>query len=164
MNKKDQAYSNDIVPQQMKRLQELINEVQRCCEDKRLYEARTFGIPYAEIKLLALFGSERYLTAMGIAERLDVAKSRVTKLVNSIFDKGLVQRTDDPKDARVKLLSLTVEGKKKAAEIEQFQGEIQARILGALEPEDRSRVIAGLELLRSAMREVKERLAPPENQ
>ena len=163
MNKKDQIQSENVLPCQMKRLQELINEVQRCCEDKRLYEAAKFGIPYAEIKILTLFGSERYLTAMGIAERLDVAKSRVTKLVNSMFDKGLIERTDDPKDARVKLLNLTVEGKKKASEIEEFQGEIQARILGTLEPEDRSRVIAGLELLRSAMREVKERIAQSGN-
>ncbi len=163
MNKKDQIQSENVLPCQMKRLQELINEVQRCCEDKRLYEAAKFGIPYAEIKILTLFGSERYLTAMGIAERLDVAKSRVTKLVNSMFDKGLIERMDDPKDARVKLLSLTIEGKKKASEIEEFQGEIQARILGTLEPEDRSRVIAGLELLRSAMREVKERIAQSGN-
>jgi DNA-binding MarR family transcriptional regulator len=144
---------------QLKRLQELINDVQRCCEDKKLYESRIFGIPYSEIRILTLFENHRYLTVKGVSDILDVAKSRVTKLVNSMHEKGLICRTDDPSDARVKLLSLTKKGKKISEEVGVFQGEIQAEILSRLEPEDRSRVITGLELLRSAMQETKERLA-----
>jgi DNA-binding MarR family transcriptional regulator len=146
----------------MNRLQELINEVQRCCEDKRLYESRKFGIPYSEIKILMLFRSDKYLTVKSVADRLDVAKSRITRLVNSMHEKGLIDRRDDPGDARVKLLSITDKGEKIASRVQTFQSEIQAEILGRLEPDERFKVLSGLELLRSAMQEVKERLAFPE--
>ncbi len=105
-----------------------------------------------------LFENERYLTVKGIAERLDVAKSRVTKLVNSVFDKGLIDRTDDPNDARIKLLRLTTEGKKVVASIKEFQQDLLGKILNRLDSEDRGKVITGLELLRSAMEMVKESL------
>jgi DNA-binding MarR family transcriptional regulator len=158
MNELSRDNSRDISTSQMNRFQWLINEVQRCCEDKRLYESHRLGIPYAEIKCLMLFENERYLTVKGIAERLDVAKSRVTKLVNSVFDKGLIDRTDDPNDARIKLLRLTPEGKKVVASIKEFQQDLLGKILSRLDSEERGKVITGLELLRSAMEMVKESL------
>jgi len=140
---------------QVLQLHLLINEVQRCCEDKRLFESGALGLPHAEIRSLMLFKGERYLTVMAMAERLEVAKSRVTKLVNSMYKKGLIQRTQDPLDGRVRLLRPTNEGRRILEGIMELQKTMQEKILAKLDPEDRSRVISGLELLRSAMQTVK---------
>lgn len=147
--------SRQIPGHQVGRLNELIEDVRRCCEDRQLFECLEFGLPYSEIRCLMLFGNERYLTVKGIAERMGVAKSRVTKIVNDMNKKGLIERAADPADGRVRLLRLTAEGRRAVEQIADLQKRLQTKILEKLEPADRSRVISGLELLRSAMHEAK---------
>jgi DNA-binding MarR family transcriptional regulator len=130
----------------------------QCCEDRKLYESQKFGLPYAELKCLLLFNGERYLTVKGLAQNLDVAKSRVTKLINGLFEEGLVDTIDDPKDGRVKLISLTPAGQKKAKEVDAFHKEIHRKILLQMGEDERKKVLSHLELLRLSMEAVKEQL------
>jgi DNA-binding MarR family transcriptional regulator len=145
----------ELLGYQISRLQDLINEIVNCCEDKRLYESQRFGLPYAELKCLMLFEGERYVTVKGIAQRLEVAKSRVTKLVNGLMEKGLVETIVDPRDARIKLINLTPAGRRKSEEITDFHREIHARILLNIGTDDRLNTLSYLELLRSAMEAAK---------
>ncbi len=131
-------------------------ELMVCCDDRKLHEIGRFTLPYAELKCLMLFRGERYLTVKGIARKLDVAKSRVTKLINSLFEKRLVNRIDDPEDARVRLISLSGKGKTMAKEIEVFERGIFREMLLQMDPEERKSVLSNLEILRSAMEAVKE--------
>jgi DNA-binding MarR family transcriptional regulator len=105
-----------------------------------------------------LFGGERYLTVKGIAQRLDVAKSRVTKIVNGLLKKGLVKQLDDPDDARIKLISLMPAGEEKARAIAAFQRGLHRQILLHLAADARKGMLSYLEILRSAMEAVKEQL------
>ena len=145
----------ELVGYQTSRLQDLINEIVHCCEDKKLYESQRFGLPYAELRCLMLFEGERYLTVKGIAQRLEVAKSRVTKLVNGLVEKGLVETIVDPRDARIKLINLTSAGRRKSEDIADFHREIHARILLNIGADDRLNTLSYLELLRSAMEAAK---------
>ena len=129
-----------------------------CCEDKKLYESNRFNLPYAELKCLMLFDGERYLTVKGIAQKLEVAKSRVTKIIDGLVEKGLVERMDDPKDARIKLINLTSEGRRKSEEIASFQREIHQKILLQMGTEERKSMLSYLDVLRSAMEAVKEQM------
>lgn len=130
-----------------------------CCEDRKLYESNRFNLPYAELKCLMLFDGERYLTVKGIAQKLEVAKSRVTKIVDGLIEKGLVERMDDPKDARIKLINLTPEGRHKSEGIASFQREIHQKILLQMDTEERKSMLSYLEMLRSAMEAVKGQLS-----
>ena len=105
-----------------------------------------------------LFDGQRFLTVKGIAQNLDVAKSRVTKLIRGLTDKGLVITIDDPKDARIKLIGLTPAGQDKSGEIWAFQKEIHRKILLNLDPPERKNMLSHLEMLRSSMEAVKEQL------
>jgi DNA-binding MarR family transcriptional regulator len=148
--------TNQPIPEyQVSHLSELIEDIRRCCQDRQIFESLELGLPYSEIRCLMLFGNERYLTVKGISERMEVAKSRVTKIVNDMNKKNLLERTTDPADGRVKLLRLTAEGRRVVEKITDLQKQLQVKILQKLEPADRSRVISGLELLRSAMHEAK---------
>jgi DNA-binding MarR family transcriptional regulator len=102
MNEIAPKINQALLTYQTFRLRNLILEMVQCCEDRKLYESHTFGLPYSELKCLMLFDGERYLTVKGIARRLDVAKSRVTKIVNGLIEKGLVKQIDDPGDARIR--------------------------------------------------------------
>ena len=135
-----------------------MREIIQCCQERMLFESRKFGLPQAELKCLMLFGTERYLTVKGIAQKMEVAKSRVTKIMDGLGKKGLIQSTDDPNDGRVKLLSLTPTGQRKLKEIDAFLKEIHQKILDQLESEQRKAVLSSLELLRSSMEAVKAEL------
>jgi DNA-binding MarR family transcriptional regulator len=158
MNNISTAINEELLRYQAKRLQDLIAEMLRCCEDRKLYESGRFGLPYSELKVLMLFDGERYLTVKGIAQKLEVAKSRVTKLIDGLRNKGLVEEIEDPKDARVKLISLTPKGQRKSKEIGALQQELHRKILLQMDPEERKHMLSYLELLRSAMEAVKEEL------
>ncbi len=158
MNKMATKVNEELLGYQAQRLQELIAEILKCCEDRKLYETGKFGLPYAELRCLLLFEGERYLTVKGIAQKLDVAKSRVTKIVNGLRNKKLVEQIDDPHDARIKLISLTPAGKEKSQEIAAFQRELHRQILLHLDADERKGVFSYLELLRTAMEAVKAQL------
>jgi len=123
-----------------------------------LFESHKFKLPQAELKCLMLFLGERYLTAEGIARKMDVAKSRVTLIIEGLIRKDLVQRVEDPKDGRVKLISLTPKGLRKTEEIEAFVKGVHERILLQMKPSERKTVLSSLEFLRACMEIVKAQL------
>jgi len=159
MNQLATKVNEELLGYQVQRLQGLIAEIVKCCEDRKIFETGKFGIPYAELRCLLLFEGERYLTVKGIAQKLEVAKSRVTKIVNGLMKRGLVRQIDDPHDARIKLISVTPAGKEKYQEIAAFQRELHSHILLHLDADERKGVFTYLELLRAAMEAVKEQLA-----
>ena len=156
MNEKQSTY--EILTYQTLRLKDLIKEIVQCCDDRKFYESSKFHLPSAEIKCLLLFIGERYLTAKSISVKLDVAKSRVTKIIKGLMDKRMVETVNDPKDSRMKLLSLTSLGKKVSGEIESFHYDIHRKILVQMDENERMEVLSKLERLRSSMEAVKEKM------
>ncbi len=158
MNEMAARINDELLDYQTLRLKDLIAQMIECCEDRKLYETRRFGLPYAELKCLMLFIGERYLTVKGIAGKLDVAKSRVTKLVDGLVRKGFLKRISDPKDGRIKLISVSPDGEQISRRIEAFHKDIHRQILIQMDDDERKRMLSYLETLRSAMEAVKERL------
>jgi DNA-binding MarR family transcriptional regulator len=150
--------NEELLTYQARRLQNLMTEMLKCCEDRKLYESHRLGLPHAELKVLMAFNGERYLTVKGIAQNMDVAKSRVSTLIKSLMERGLVTAVDDPKDGRIKLIAMTRSGEEKAREIRSFQREIHRKILMQLGDEQRKNLLNHLEMLRSSMEAVKEQL------
>ncbi|MGW8208646.1 MAG: MarR family winged helix-turn-helix transcriptional regulator, partial [Syntrophobacteria bacterium] len=117
MNDRETNSNDALLHYQSQKLEDLIAEIVQCCKERTSFLSKKFDIPEAELRCLMLFGEERYLTAKGISQRLDVAKSRVSKIINGLLQKRLVESIDDPKDARVKLIGLTSKGQKKSREL-----------------------------------------------
>ncbi len=155
MNNDHPQINEELLDYQTTILQDLIKEIMKCCEGRKLYESQKFGLPYAELNCLMQFNGERYLTVNGISQKLDVAKSRVTKIVNGLLEKGMAEQINDPKDARIKLISLTPNGKRKTEEVTNFLQDIHQKILMQLDDEERKNVLSYLQVLRSAMEAVK---------
>ena len=151
--------SNDVLlDYQSQKLEDLISEIVQCCKERTSFLSKKFDIPEAELRCLMLFGEERYLTAKGISQKLDVAKSRVTKIINGLVQKRLVESIDDPKDARIKLIGLTSKGQKKSRELSNVTKDLHQRLLLEFEPEQRKMVISCLEILRASMEAVKNQM------
>jgi DNA-binding MarR family transcriptional regulator len=158
MNGRETNSVDVLIDYQSQKLEDLILEIVQCCKERTLFLSKRFDIPEAELRCLMLFGEERYLTAKGISQKLDVAKSRVTKIINGLVQKRLVESIDDPKDARIKLIGLTSTGQKKSKELSDVTKDLHQRLLLELEPEQRKMVISCLEILRASMEAVKNQM------
>jgi DNA-binding MarR family transcriptional regulator len=158
MNNRENDSIDVLIDYQSQKLQDLIEEVVQCCKERTSFLSKKFHIPEAELRCLLLFGEERYLTAKGISQKLDVAKSRVTKIINGLVQKRLVESIDDPKDARIKLIGLTSKGQKKYRELSDITKDLHQKLLLEFEPEQRKMVISCLEILRASMEAVKNQM------
>jgi DNA-binding MarR family transcriptional regulator len=156
MNSKETAIH--IPDREVVEFQGLIEALFQCCQERMQYQSERFGLPEAELRCLLQFRNERYLTAKAIAGRLNVAKSRVTKLVDGLLRRRLIERTDDPEDSRIKLLKLTSGGEKLAVEIVSFRMELHLKVLDQFSQEQRSQLLNGLSQLKRSMETVKEML------
>jgi DNA-binding MarR family transcriptional regulator len=158
MNNVNRATDLRVIEYQANKLQELISELHNCCKERYTKEAKAFKMPQAELRCLMLFEGHKYLTGIQIAGLLEVAKSRATVIIENLEKKRLVQRSQDPNDARVKLISLTPAGQRKVREIEEFMFSLHQQLLDHIEPAQRTGVINALETLRSSMEAVKAQL------
>jgi len=136
-------------------LQVLIADIHDCCKDRLMMEAKRFHLPQAELKCMLMFIDHKYLTAVELAIKLEIAKSRASVILEGLEKKKLIQRTEDPNDARVKLISLTTDGMKKVQEIEAFVFKLHYKLLDKIDPSQRDGVISSLEILRSSMKTMK---------
>ncbi|MGD2185750.1 MAG: MarR family winged helix-turn-helix transcriptional regulator [Desulfobacterales bacterium] len=141
---------------QLEQFQELILKLFQCCQERMQYQCERFGLPDAEFRCLMLFGKERYLTAKGIAHKMNVVKSRVSKIVDGLIRKKLIQRIKDPEDSRISLLSLSTEGQEKINNINRFLQDIHYQVLLQMAPDQRKAVLTNLDILKASMEAVKE--------
>ncbi len=148
--------ASEIPDYQLKQFQELIMKLFQCCQERLQYQCERFDLPDAELRCLTLFEHERYLTAKGIAAKMDVVKSRVSKIVDGLIKKKLVQRMKDPEDSRVSLLSLTPLGHEKLDHINMFLQDLHHQILLQIAPDQRKAVLTNLDILKASMEAVKE--------
>ena len=146
----------DISQFQVRQFAELINALYQCCQERMQYQCERFNLPDAELRCLTLFGEERYLTAKSIAHKMNVVKSRVSKIIEGLISKKLIQRIKDPEDSRISLLSLTPDGQIKLNEINQFLNDIHGRVLSQMAPDQRQSVLTNLDILKASMEAVKE--------
>ena len=120
------------------------------------YQCERFQLPDAELRCLGLFGEERYLTATGIASKMNVVKSRVSKIIDGLIKKNLIQSIKDPEDSRISLLSLTLSGQQKLNDINSFLKETHRQVLSQMAPDQRQAMLTNLDILKASMEATKE--------
>ena len=154
-------HHNPVPPEQAERLKGLIAGIVDCCQSRTVHQARLLDLAPAEARCLLLFRPGEYRTSVRLAEELEVRKSRATKIVQGLKEKGLVESRPDPADGRAKLLRLTSEGRRRLAEAESFLTEVHGRVLSEMPAERRTDVLGALESLLASMVAVKSELGMP---
>lgn len=151
MNYMPKKMLESIPEHQVEQFQGLIFKLYQCCQKRMHHQSEKFHIPDSELRCLRLFGQERYLTSKGIAIQMGVVKSRISKIINGLARRGLIQRYKDSEDSRVTLLSLTPKGQKKLNLINTYLFSANMDILFQISPEQRGPLLVHLEVLRAAM-------------
>jgi DNA-binding MarR family transcriptional regulator len=156
MNELSKQKEGEITTHQIQLFQDLIAKLFQCCQERMQYQSNRFKLPDAELRCLMLFGEERYLTPKGIAYKMNVVKSRISKIIDGLIKKKLIQRIKDPEDSRISLLSLTDKGHDKINKVKAFLDDIHQKVLLEVPTEQRKNLMLNLDLLKSSMESVKE--------
>jgi len=154
MNYKITHQNQNLSDSQIDQFQHLIFKLYQSCQERMQRQSEQFDLPDAELRCLRLFGQERYLTSKGLARQMGVVKSRITKIIDGLAAKQLVQRLKDPEDSRITLLSLTPQGQEKLDQINTNIASANMDVLARMTPEQRDTLIIHLEILRVSMEAV----------
>jgi len=110
------------------------------------------GFTFSECHLLTELESLGQATASELGERLVLEKSTMSRLVNGVLGEAYVKATQDPADARRRLLSLTARGRKGLQRINAYSNRLVGQALDYVTPGERQQVVAGLDRYAKALR------------
>lgn len=86
-------------------------------------------------------------TQAALAESVGADKTRIIPVLDDLAARGLLDRRPDPQDRRVRLLSLTPEGRRLRETVQSAIQEGEERLLARLPAADRAGFLRGLRLL-----------------
>ena len=110
-------------------------------------DIRTYGMNPTEFAVLELIYNKGEQTVQKIGEKVLIASSSITYVVDKLEKKELLRRTPNPEDRRIILVSITEEGRKMMDEIFPNHSRSVQKILGGLDAEEKSLIIGQLKKL-----------------
>jgi len=102
----------------------------------RSYERR-FDLSVPEWRVMAVLGRFGPLSAMGVGEKTQMDKVRVSRAVARLVSAGRVSRRIDPADRRRAVLALTAAGRAIHRQIVPHAERVEARLLAGLTEDER---------------------------
>jgi MarR family transcriptional regulator, 2-MHQ and catechol-resistance regulon repressor len=141
------------LPEQAKQLHQALTHLVQKYQFRDRNDICCYGISVSQCHTLEALGQHGTQTMQALAAHLHLAVSTVTRVVDQLVDKGLVERHTGATDRRVCEVALTPSG---TDLLYTLQGELIARELAVLEripPASRAHVIWAIEALSAAVDE-----------
>jgi DNA-binding MarR family transcriptional regulator len=110
-------------------------------------------IAVAEAHALLELSREAGLSQNGLASRLRLEKSTVSRIVTLLERRGWVERKRDKSDTRIVRVHLTGDGRDAAATLAASRRSKFAKIYATLSPAERDAIVSALDLLTQVIRE-----------
>ncbi|AGH48338.1 MarR family transcriptional regulator [Sphingomonas fennica] len=119
------------------------------------FDARARGLGVTRQQWRALFHISRNegLNQAELADRLEVERITLCRMVDRLAEAGLVERRADPRDRRVWRLHLLPAAHAIVDRLEALGKEVEGEVLATLTKDERNQLVDSLERLREALRE-----------
>ena len=114
---------------------------------RRLRQESTTGHSPSQISALAVIDNHGPLTLGALAEHERVAPPSITKVVAKLEAEGFVERTSDPTDRRVSLVSTTADGRALVDETRRRKTTWLTARIHELPPAEQARLTDALDVL-----------------
>ena len=141
------------LPAQAKQLHQALKHLVQKYQFRDRNDICCYGISVSQCHTLETVGEHGTQTMQSLAQHLHLAVSTVTRVVDQLVEKGLVERRTGATDRRVCEVALTPHG---SALLGTLQGELIAReqaVLERIPPGSRAHVIWAIEALSKAVDE-----------
>jgi len=136
----------------------LLKEISSCCQVREEIQAKNYDLTVAEARCLMIINIDGCGTSTELAERMQVAKSRITRILDGLAKKKLISRNENAADRRVIRIQLTNKGAAIARELTLNVLALHRQVLEELDIQRVNEIIGSLTDIREAMNSVKSRL------
>lgn len=100
-----------------------------------------FGLEPRDFGLLQQVAASEGDSQQAIGERINIAPSRMVAFIDSLEQRGLLERRQNPNDRRARALFLTAEGREMVARAFQMHEEIERALTQDLSPAEREQLL-----------------------
>jgi DNA-binding MarR family transcriptional regulator len=145
-----------VAAEQAVMLANLTRSLAECCTGKEAQLFGHYGLAATEGHLLLIVAGQKGISPSAAADRLGVARSRLTLLAQSLEEKGFVVRGESRTDGRAQELRLTAKGKAAARGAAELREQFHARLLESFAPDERDMLLGALGTLHERMRALRE--------
>lgn len=134
-----------------KRLADLMFRLLTNCTEKEVRHVAKYGVTVAEFRCLKALLVNESVNMNQLAQEMQITNSRMTRIIDNLVDKKLVQRIENEQDRRMNIVTLTPDGQLKAQMMLQSAIAINSEILGRIPNEKHESVIDAIDLLGKAI-------------
>ncbi len=127
-----------------KELGEITFTLLKKCHEKEERLASQFKISVPEFRCIRMFRDDTQLSVKNLIERTELSGSRLTRILESLEDKGFVTRKLDQNDRRSITVSLTKKGKSLVGDLEEQFMQIHEEILDGVPSEMHHPLTSGM--------------------
>lgn len=110
----------------------------RISADIASFYQQRFGLSVTEWRAMAILGRYPGVSGMDVTERTAMDKVAVSRAVNALIDRGLVNRVFDSNDRRRSILSLSDSGQAVYDEVAPLALKLESSLLGSLDADERA--------------------------
>lgn len=135
-------------------------EAQRLLRAYAEKEAVRFGVTRAQWAVLAKLERTEGLKQAEVAELMDLQPITLTRLIDKLCERGLIERRDDSADRRINRLYLTPAARPLLEKLASLRAEITSLALHGLNEAEAKRLTAQLETVKNNVRDALQGDAP----
>ena len=121
------------------------------CQEREAAFVANYNIHVAEFRCLYKLWKNDGISVKQLAKLLNNTPSRLTRVIDSLFEKGLVQRLEPDSDRRKKIISLSDKGKKLIKGMKDDYDSMHSEILSEIKDDSHDQVFRSLDKLIKAM-------------
>ena len=125
--------------------------VQRAVARQRSSPLLDTALTMQQLRAVLLVDLDGPLTGHDLADRLGVSTATTSGLVDRLVERGVVERTDDPDDRRVRRVRLSPAGARVVRDLQEAGRAMSDHLLRQLDPDDLRALVQGLAAVRAVV-------------